>query len=161
MMNTDAGEKSRKTIVWIIVGCLAVCLLLACLAAAVAGGAVLLSQSQATPTPPIDRGSYHVIIRYLPNVEFSGVRRLSDRLEALGYRVELEADSSTRGWSFPQSAFLYGHPSCLDAIADIRLQTRSIADFSGLPFFRFTPTDRAYNQRNIVIQIIENEILRP
>lgn len=154
------SSNKNKTIIWIIAGCLALCVLLACAAAAIAGGVALISQSRVTPTPPVNRGEYTVIIRYLTDVDASRISQLEHRLKSLGYNVEMDSETSTQGWSFPQSAFLYGHPSCVDAIADIRYQTRDLADLS-LPMFRFTQDDTAYNRRNIVIQILENEILRP
>ena len=84
---------------------------------------------------------------------------LISALENLGYQVKADPSESMSSWITKENALLYGNPSCLEAIDDIRVQTGAIANLSELPLIRFGSDDQSYNAPNIVIQLIDNSFI--
>ncbi|MBN2387584.1 MAG: hypothetical protein JXB85_11235 [Anaerolineales bacterium] len=157
---TTQSIKTKNILLWGGAGCLALVLVAFCILLVISG-VVLAPRLLATPTPAIARGSFVITLRYLEGVSTAHVERLADRLETLGYPVNVENATGTSGWSYPQSAFLYGAPACLEAIEDIQAQAGDLANLSTLPAFRFVSDDAMYNRYSIVIQILEDDYWVP
>ncbi len=114
----------------------------------------------ASPTPKItpfsNRGGYIVTVRTLSDVDSDKVNAFINRLKSMGYQVNPQFETDMGGWSWPQNAILYGNPSCLTALEDIRSQTKDLVTLSNLPVFRLNSGDTQYNAPSIVIQLIDN-----